>query len=341
LCRQGIVIRKMMVGLALFTIVAGAAYLHFHHGKSPLDVAYAGNRQVVLYSTTAQVREPVGTVPFGERLDVLDRFDDQVNVRTHNGLTGWVNERELLSAELWAKARDLETKAATMPVEARGHTRVLTNLHIDAGRDAPRIRQLAKDLPIDILARQIADVSSANHAASDEDNAAVEPAQTKKEDWWFVRAHTPDQTTVSGWILGRFIALDVPEPLPDYASSAGMRVVAWFDLNRVKDSSGNPKTQYLLLATKGPEGQPCDFSSVRVYTWGAQRNRYETAFVDGNVCGKLPVTLTPDPRTPGDATFSFTDLSGGTSVTRTYQKRQTIVRRVRATGETKPRKHAH
>ena len=42
----------------------------------------------------------------------------------------------------------------------------------------------------------------------------------KKEDWWLVRAHSADQTSMAGWILGRFIDLDVPAPLPDYASSA-------------------------------------------------------------------------------------------------------------------------
>lgn len=332
--------RKMLIGLALFTVFAVAAYLRFHHKKGPMDVAYAGNRQVTLYSTTAQVREPVGTVKFGERLDVLDHFDDQVNVRAPNGASGWVNERDLLSAELWKKAHDLDSRAAMMPIEARGHTKVLSNLRVDAGRDAPRIRQLLKGVPVELLARQAADVPVVGRAAADEENS-VEPAQTKKEDWWLVRAHPPNEDAFAGWILGRFVELDVPDPLPDYASSAGMRIVAWFDLNTVKDSEGNQKTQYLLLGTKGPEGQPCDFTTVRVYTWGRQRNRYETAFVDGNFCGKLPVTLTPNQGPSGDVSFSFADLGAGASTPRKYQMHQTIVRRVRQPGETKPHSRPH
>lgn len=332
--------RKMVVGLALFTIVAVAAYLRFHHKKGPIDVAYAGNRQVTLYSTTAQVRAPVAIVNFGDRLDVLDHFDDQVNVRAPNGVTGWVNERELLSADLWANARDLATKAATMPVEARGHTKVLGNLHLDAGRDAPIIRQLRKDVSVDLLAHQVAEVPTANHGNADEENSAAEPEQSKKEDWWFVRAQDSGEGTAAGWILGHFIELDVPEPLPDYASSAGMRIVAWFDLNHVQDSAGQPKTQYLVLGAKGPEGQACDFNLVRVYTWGVKRNRYETAFVVGNMCGKLPVSLTRNAGSSGDITFSFADLSSGGEVRRTYQMHQTIVRRVRQPGERKQSKGA-
>lgn len=332
--------RKIMVGLALFTILAVAAYLRLHHKKGPIDVAYAGNRQVVLYNTTAQVRAPVATVHFGERLDILDRFEDEVNVRTPSGVAGWVNQRDLLSAELWAKARDLETKAANMPVEAKGHTKVLSNLHVDAGRDAPRIRQLAKDVTVDVLARQTADVPTTNHANSDEDNGASEPVPSKKEDWWLIRANAEDQGGVAGWILAHFIALDVPEPLPDYASSAGVRTVAWFDLNHVKDSIGAEKTQYLLLATKGPEGQPCDFTSVRVYTWGVKRNRYETAFVDSGVCGKLPVTLERKTSSPAEATFSFADLDGGKQSARTYRMHETIVRLVRDTNQPKAHKRS-
>src|SRR5277367_6494814 len=39
----------------------------------------------------------------------------------------------------------------------------------------------------------------------------------------------------------------------------------------------------------GPEGQPCDFTALRVYTWGKQKERYETAFVESDVCGKFPI----------------------------------------------------
>src|SRR5271166_4640681 len=178
--------RKVMVGFALFVIIAVAAYLRFHHKKGPIDVAYAGNRQVTLWSTTAQVREPVAIVNFGERLDVLDSFEEEVKVRAPGGATGWVNEHELLSAELWDQARGLEAKAATMPVEARGHTKVLSNLHSDAGRDAPRIRQLSRDVPLDLLARQPAEIpatnrANADRANTDEENPPSEPTPAKKE----------------------------------------------------------------------------------------------------------------------------------------------------------------
>ena len=327
--------RKLLLGFAVLIVLAAGAYYRFRHTQTPLEIAYAGNRTVTLQSTTAQVREPITTVSYGDRLEVLKRFQDQVNVRTTTGLTGWVNERDLLSTDVWQKAADLEKRTSSLAIQARGHTKVLTNLRIDAGRDGIRLRQLNKNTPLEIFERRAVETSTSGAAAVQEE--AGEPAQAKKEDWWLVRAKTSEKDSVSGWILGRFIELDVPQPLPDYASSAGMRIVSWSELNQVVDASGKSRPQYLLLGAHGPEGQPCDFSMLRVYTWGKQRQRYETAYVESGVCGKLPVDV-KNSTPPGDTRFSFTDLSNGAPAQRDYVMHQTIVRRVKQAGETKPRK---
>ncbi len=351
-------------------VLVAALYVRFHHSAPPLETAYAGSRTVTLYSTSAQVREPVTIVSFGDRLEVLQRFQNQVKVRTSAGVIGWTEEGDLLSADLWQTLKDLEAKSATMPVVAHGHTRVLSNLHIEPGRDSPRVRQLNKDIPIEMMARQPelvapAAISSAEDESGDapasdsakpdggkskgrkstdrksSDRDSGDKPQPKKEDWWLVRAHIADQAVLAGWLLGRFVELDVPSPLPDYATSAGMRIVAWTELNRVPSESGKPVAQYLLLGTHGPEGQPCDFTSLRVYTWGKQKDRYETAFVESNVCGKLPIQRLQSAGPEADITFSFLDSSNGQPERRTYRMHQTIVRRVSDGSPPKPRKRTH
>jgi len=196
-------IRKILLGFALVAVAAFGAYLKFHHSKPVLETVYAGNHQVTIWSTTAQVREPMLTVNYGDRLDVMQRFEDQVKVRTSSGVTGWVNQKELLSEDLWDKAKDLTKDATAMPVEARGHTRVLSNMHFEAGRDTPRLRQLAKQTPIVLLERRVADVPPAKGAASaaassGDDDAATAPTATKKEDWWLVLAKVQDEPPVAG-----------------------------------------------------------------------------------------------------------------------------------------------
>jgi hypothetical protein len=333
--------RKILLGSAVLLVVCFAAYVRFHHAVAPLEIAYAGNRQVTLMSTTAQVRSAIVTVNFGDRLEVLERFQDQVKVRTTSGQTGWVSERDLLSADLWQKARDLDTKTAAIHSMARGHTKVLTNLRVSAGRETPRIRQLNKAVPVELFERRPVEVLAAATTAksAETDEGGTEPAQAKKEDWWLVRAHSGDEQEISGWILGRFVSLDVPSPLSDYASSANMRIVGWYELNRVKDVAGNAKPQFLVLGAHGPEGQPCDFTMLRVYTWGIQRQRYETAFVDSKVCGRLPITLTHSPPPAGDTQFVFQEIRAGAPEERIYRMHQTIVRRVKQSGTPPPRKH--
>jgi hypothetical protein len=348
--------RKILIGFVVVAVIAAAAYSHLHRPKSAVEAAYAANREVTVWSTTAQVRSPVATANFGEPLGIMSRYGDQVQVRTATGIVGWVSEHDLLSAEFWQKAKDLDSTTSALPVEAHGHTRVLSNLHLEPGRDAARIRQVNKGVPIELFERRVEVVpppaasptsppaspsasssasSTASAPATQEASAAATAAaapNAKKEDWWLVRAHLPDQTTMSGWIIGRFIDLDVPAPLPDYASSAGMRIVAWFELNRVSDDAGDAKPQYLVVGDRGAEGQPCDFTLMRVFTWSTQRERYETAFVESDLCGKLPVKLTAGTTPGGDASFTFEDLSGGAPDQRLYRMHQTIVRRIRQGG---------
>ena len=325
-------IRKLLLGFAVVLVVCLAAYLKFHHARPVLEVAYAGNKQVILWDSSAEIREVSATLKYGDRLDVLGHFQQQAQVRTAGGLVGWVAQSDLLSTDLWQKMRDLDGLAASSPVEARGATRVISNLHVGPGRDSPRLRQLPKGVPLELFQRQPVEVpvaAAAPVAAHADDSEVPAPPAARKEDWWLVRAHLADDTSVAGWVLARFIDLDVPAPLPDYASSAGMRVTAWFELDRVADSQGAPKPQYLLVGVKGGEGQPCDFTQLRVFTWGHQHERYETAFVASDLCGKLPVKLSHSVGATADPAFSFQDSSAGAAEERIYQMHQTVVRRVR------------
>jgi hypothetical protein len=321
--------RELLIGFVVVVVISVALYFRLHRAKPSLETAYAGNREVTLWSTTAQVRSQVATASFGDRLELVNRFGDQVQVRTISGITGWVSERDLLSTELWQKSKDLNAATETRPVEARGRTRVLSNMHLEPGRDTPRLRQVNKNVALDLFERRAIEVLSPTAAKATDQPSAASGSEQRKEDWWLVRAELPDQTRVSGWILGRFIGLEVPAPLPDYASAAGMRIVAWFELNHVSGSTGEMKPQYLVLGVRGPEGQACDFTRMRVFTWGHQRQRYETAFVDSEVCGKLPLKLMQATAPGGDASFAFQDISNGAPEQRLYRMHQTIVGRVR------------
>ena len=330
-------IRKMTLGFVIFLVICVAVYLHFRHPKAPLGTAYAGERGLTLYNSSAQIRSPVGTVNYGEPLQIEQRFGDQVQVRTGSGLVGWADDDDLISGDLWQQEKDLNAKTAGDTPEAKGQTAVISNLHIEPGRDAPRVRQLKKGIPVELFRREAVALplnNSANAGGPESDTGDGPTAANgpKKEDWWLVRAEPDDKSTVSGWVLGRFIDLDVPEPLPDYAAASNMRIVAWFPLNAAHDANGRDIPQYLLVGTNGPEGQACDFTVMRVFTWSKKRSQYETAFIDGDVCGKLPINIVRMP-VAQVVTMTFQDPSDGS--TQAYRMHETIVRHLKPDDDVK------
>lgn len=327
---------------------------------------YVSERNVTLYNSLAQVREPLATLHYGDHVEILLRKGEQLKVRSNPGVVGWLEARYLMEPSLWQRSAQLLAQARNMPVQARGRTKVSSNVRVDPGRTAPRLYQFGRGVVLDILGRAVGEMSAAGSeepAAGAKDSVRADP---KKEDWFLVRGvaasstgskyesvgkshegvsaagaagESDESVPIVGWIIARWVELDLPQPVRESAAAAGLRVMAWFELNRVADAAGE-KSQYLIAGARGGEGQPCDFTQIRVFTWGRKRSRYETAFVEGNLCGKLPIRVAK--ASTGEPEFRFFEMTGARQE-RVYQLKQTVVRRIREPGDkNKPqlRKHA-
>ena len=336
--------RKLLVAVPLLCLVALLAW-YFRPKHETLGEAFVSERSVTLWSSVAQVREPVGTLHYGDRVDVLAQRNDNTKVRTAAG-TGWVDARFLMKPALWQRSAALLEQVRPMPVQARGRTKVATNLRVEPGRNQPRLYQFARGVAVEVVGRAVADWSQ----VSDEKETA-EPQEAKKEEWYLVRglatrppgesaskSTEPNTTTqsgdqtipIAGWVIGRFIEYNLPEPVAEGVASANVRAEAWFELNRVPDASGD-KPQYLLAGSRGSDAQPCDFTTLRVYTWNAKKTRYETAFIENDLCGDLPIRVGRGPK--NEPEFRFREKDSGKSE-RVYRLIQTVVRRVREEGDT-------
>ena len=336
--------RKLLVAVPLLCLVAVAAWF-FRPKHEYLGEASVSERSTTLWSSVAQVREPIDTLHYGDRVDVMARRNDSVKVRTIAGSVGWVDARLLLEPALWQRSVKLLNTAKAMPVQARGRTKVQTNLRVEPGRTQPRLYQFGRGVPVEVVARTVADWVQ---VSDERENSEAQAA--KKEDWFLVRglATRPpgevsargsesntttqpgDQTIpIAGWVVARFVELDLPEPVREGMASANVRPIAWFELNRIASSSGD-KPQYLVAGTRNAEGQPCDFTVLRVYTWYEKRSRYETAFIENNLCGQIPIRLDKGPK--GEPQFRFYQVSGPKDE-RVYRLTQTVVRRVREPGD--------
>jgi hypothetical protein len=320
--------RRVLLGLGLAAVAVAAVALWRAQRGEPAEHAYVLTPKTAVWSRLAVVREPLAELQYGERLAVLERRAEHARVRTARGVTGWIELRHLMPEETWQRATALRDEAARLVVHARGATKVRTNVRLEPGRDGTLIFQFLPETKVEIVARRVAEWTQPARAAAGEPGEASEPP-ARREDWLLVRGIAGDNREVAGWVLGRFLTPDYPEALRDYAGA--IRFVAWFPLAETPGETG-PRPTWLAAGVSGPEGQACDFTLLRVYTWNAARARYETAFVESNLCGKLPLRVTPAARddAQGRASFAFTAVGRrGEDEPREYTLRQNIVRRVR------------
>jgi hypothetical protein len=343
--------RRLLIAVPLLCLVALAAWT-FRPRRETQGEAFVSEKVAPVLSGIAQVRQQVGELHYGERVEVLSKRNEYMKVRTPAGAVGWVEAHELMEPALWQRSLKLLERVRNMPVQARGRTKVSTNLRVLPGRTEPRLYQFARNVPVEIVGRGVAE-----WVQSTDEKDSGEPQEIKKEDWFLVRgiatrppgetsSRAADATTttepgdqtvpIAGWVIARFIELDLPDPVREGASSANIRPIAWFELNRVPDASGD-KPQYLLAATRGPEGQPCDFTALRVYTWNGRRSRYETAFIENNLCGQLPIRVGKGPKDEPEFRFQVME---GNKEERVYRLMQTVVRRIREPGESSAKRVA-
>lgn len=346
----------MALVFAVFVLLVCAGCRHTERAG---EEAFVGDRNVTLWTSLAQVREPAASLRYGDRVEIMERQKDQARVRTAAGVLGWTEQRNLMDSALWHRARELAESALAMPVEARATCDKLTNVHNEPGRTAPRTYQFRSGTSLEVLARAVADYTPATlegGAATAPGGAVASPVDTRTEDWALVRAHEEAAGEIAGWVLRRFVKYEIPRELVDYSTQ--YRFVAWFELSSApagestpspeaaarhpaREAPGPPesvrpaqtsapteKPQFLVAGIQGPEGQPCDFTLIRVYTWGAERGRYETAYVESNLCGSLPIRAQSAGGKGSNATFAFTNRGRNGEEHREYAMHQTSVHRM-------------
>jgi SH3-like domain-containing protein len=287
--------------------------------------AFLRDRVAAVYSKTATLKN-------GDAVDVLDREKRFVKVRTASGAEGWMEQRYLISQEVFDRFSALTKEHQNDPAQSTGTTRNDTNLHLAPGRDTDHLYQLPAGSKLSLLARGMAERSGVVAAPAPSKKKDSQPAGPAMEDWWLAR----DAQGRAGWVLARMVDLDVPLEIAQYAE--GQRFTAFFVLNEVED--GDKKVpQYLVLMTDPKDGQAYDYDKAHVFTWNVKKHRYETAYRERNLNGVLPVTVThEDFGKEGDLPVFILRVKddNGNIVEHKYKMNTPIVRRVLAPGEAAP-----
>jgi Bacterial SH3 domain len=319
--------RRFVLGLiALLVFLSGCKHAQITHH----EYMYVSAAETTLRDRVATLYGKRGMVHNGDRVEVLEKQRRFVHVRTDNGQEGWIEERSLVTQEIYDGFQKLAKDNANTPVEAHGTTRAELNMHIEPSRDAEHLYQLKEGDKLEILKRTITDKnakliaeaearaakaaaaranSSSNVAApapakppsskapsvtkkSSEANAApsAEPEVPKPIMEDWYLAR--DQAGHVGWVLLRMVDLDVPLDIAQYAE--GQRITGYFVLNTVEeiqDDVTKQVPQYLVLLNEPKDGIPWDYNQIRVFTRNRAKHRYETAYRERNLEGYFPVEV--------------------------------------------------
>jgi len=323
--------------LWLIAVAATLSLPACNRRRKVLEMGYVSVPQATLRDRVATVFTKTGVVKNGDRVQVLDRDRRFVEVRTDSGVEGWVEQRYLVTQQVYDGFQKLAQQEQNDPVQAAGTTRNDTNIHLEPGRETEHLYLLSQGSKVSILKRATAEKTLPGAPAKPSVDSSGQPAKTPAvlEDWWLIR----DPQGRVGWVLARMVDLDVPLEIAQYAE--GQRIVAYFALDEVSDAD-KKVPQYLVMLTEPKDGMPFDYNQIRVFTWNVRKHRYETAYRERNLTGVLPVTVgKEDFGKEGTLPVFVLHVSddSGKVTEKKYKLNTPIVRRVLAPGE-EPQKTA-
>ena len=228
----------------------------------------------------------VATVQHGERLEILERRRRFYKVRTASGAEGWTDGRQLLDEEQMLRLRRLAQRASAFPSQGRAMPLDLLNVHTEPNRQAPSFYQLDEGESAEVIAQRVMPripyTGKAPLKAADAELTNGQPAPS--DDWVLLRLADGR----AGWVLMRMLAMAIPEEVGQYAE--GHFITSYFPLGEVKGQKVN-KSHWLWTTRTSPR-QPFDFDNFRVFVYGQRRKRYETAYIERNLKGYYPATVT-------------------------------------------------
>ncbi len=351
--------------MILAAVTIGLSGCSHFRPKPETQYVYVTAKQTYLRDRVAAVSNRTATVGNGDRLQVLEHGRRYVRVQTEKGETGWIDEKQVATQDIYNQFDELKQQHKSDPTVASGVVRDEVYMHIKPGRDTEKFYRLAEGEKLTLLSRatlpkplppgtRVAKSAPTDAKGAKPGAAPDLPLPPAMEDWWLVRDSKGD----TGWLYSRMMDVDAPDAITRYAE--GQRVVGAYVLTKVYDPEAEQDDKnvpiYVTVMSPYKAGLPYDFDQVRVFTWSLKKHRYETGFRDKNIVGYLPVTIkmAPDPygksataSTPAP-TFSYkvlADAAGpvipdpvtgaivpGKTILKTYRIEGNYVRRVIAPG---------
>jgi hypothetical protein len=315
-CARGELKNLRVFLVVLFLAAGGAAYYFLvylpAHPKIS-ETAYVLPSSVPLVDSRAEIHNVIENLKNGERVEIISKDNDWAQLRLPDGKRGWLETQYLMDSQTYEGGQRLQKELEGIPVQAVGHTSFDVNLRLAPSRDGSLLERLNRNESLKIFGRRLVPrfPGGAEGPAS---SAQTTPAPSDLDAWYLVEAGSR-----AGWVLGKLVTLDIPQEISPYAQNFNM--VAWLVLNTV-DDNGRQVPQYVAADREGT--QECDFTHIRVFTWGAKEGKYATAYVKSNLKGYFPIQVE---RSDGVPEFRLRlEDAKGRKIQKVYKLMGTVVR---------------
>jgi len=313
-------------GFKLAVLLAGLALVSCRSNPGrqvAIAEAYVGPAVLNLRDQLAARARVVATVQHGERLEILERRRRFCKVRTAGGVEGWTDGRQLLDEQQMHRLLRLAERATAFPSQGKVMPLDLLNVHTEPNRQAPSFFQLEEGELAEVIAQRVMPrVPYTGKSPVQKDGPMAANGQpAPSDDWMLLRLHDGR----AGWVLMRMLAMAIPEEVGQYAE--GHFITSYFSLGEVKTEKGD--RSHWLWTTRASPRQSYDFDSFRVFVFGQRRKRYETAYIERNLKGYYPVTVTRAATETASARYLFRLICQGKDGAlhrRTYEFADTRVR---------------
>ena len=153
------------------------------------EYMYVSAPETSLRDRIATMYNKVGTLHNGDRVDVLERAKRFVRVRTDGGVEGWVEQRSLVTQDVFDGFQKLAQDANGTAIQGHGTARADLNMHLTPSRDGEHLYQLKEGEKVEILQRATTD----KNAPKPTPPAKPAAANTKTQQTGGQQLSTPSQ----------------------------------------------------------------------------------------------------------------------------------------------------
>lgn len=300
-----------------------------------LGEAHIGALNAILRPEPSNRVAEVAKLPFGEKVEIVERRRRFYRVRSAAGAIGWLDGRQLITAAQLAAIAKLRSDHARTVRLGEATVYEALNLHNEPNRSSPSIAQIPEKGLVDVLLYQVAPrvpyrqpplLEEAKPAPrkkrekKPKDEEKIEPppkppAPEPPEDLDELSrtpapeiegAPGPEPVKTDDWTLVRMrdgavgwaLSSRLVMAIPDDVAqySEGHRIMGYWVVGEVDD--GGVKKNHYLWATMSQKNQPFHFDGFRVFMYSTRRHRYEQAYREKNIRGYFPLEVMRPGRKP-------------------------------------------